>query len=89
MIGVDPQVFWGLTPWQFSLCVEAYSKKQEQEHDHKAWLMWHGAVLGRVQKMPPLSDFTSGKKNVKRIDEHAIIARLKAYQKRASSGTSS
>lgn len=44
--------------------------------------MWHGAVLHRIEKMPPLTDFLAGKKPSKGIDEHAIMARLKAYQKR-------
>lgn len=42
--------------------------------------MWHGAALIRSQKkMPPLKQFMSGKKQVKGIDECAIIDRLKAY----------
>lgn len=44
--------------------------------------MWHGAMLQRCQKLPPLQDFLSSKKPVKGIDERAIMARLKAYQKR-------
>lgn len=75
-----------MTPWQFGQCVDAYIKKQEQEHDHRVWIMWHGEAIRRMKKLPPLSDFMSGKKPVKGIDEAAIIARLKAYQKRVENG---
>lgn len=30
----------------------------EQQHDQRAWLAWHTAVLGRMDKMPPLSSLT-------------------------------
>ena len=71
-----------MTPWQFNRAVDGFSKRTESEHDSKAWIMWHGAMLQRCQKLPPLQDFLSSKKPVKGIDEHAIMARLKAYQKR-------
>ena len=78
--GISPEVFWSLTPWQLSVCLGAYSEKLEQEHDHNVWIMWHGAVLHRVNKLPPMTDFLSGKKTSKGIDERAIMARLRAYQ---------
>lgn len=80
LIGLPPHEFWALTPWQFKCCLESYGSLKNQEHDESAWLMWHGAALGRIRKMPPLSDFMADKKAVQGIDEHAIIARLKQYQ---------
>lgn len=45
-------------------------------------MMWHGALLGRIQNTPPLENFLTGKKPMNLIDEEAIMARLEAYQKR-------
>ena len=58
----------------------------EIEHDHKAWVMWHGVALQRMKKMPPLKDYMAGNKPVQGIDENAIMARLRAYQKRVENG---
>jgi hypothetical protein len=73
-----------MTPWQLSQIVKAYIEKKEEDHDHDAWIMWHGAILPKLKTMPDLKDFLSSakKKQVQKIDEHAILARLKAYQKR-------
>lgn len=73
-------MFWNLTPWQLKICLGAFSDKKKEDHDQSAWLMWHGAALERVDKLPPLSNFLSVKKVVKGIDEAAILARLKQYQ---------
>jgi hypothetical protein len=54
-----------------------------ENKDFQSWLMWHGALLPKLKKMPELKEFlSSNKKQVKKIDEVAILARLKAYQKR-------
>ena len=89
--GMDPESFWNITPWQFSLYIEAAGKRREDEHDHASWIMWHGAVLSRwptgkkAKKFPDLKKFLSGalnhKKHIPRIDENAIMAQLKAYSR--------
>lgn len=65
-----------------SIAVSVYLKKHRASHENEMWIMWHGAVLPRMEKIPPLSVFLEPKKDKKKIDESAIIARLKAYQKR-------
>lgn len=82
-------MFWSLTPWQFRVCVEAYSDKMEDDHKQSVWLMYHGAIIPKMKKIPPLKDFLTPKKAVQGIDENAIMARLKAYNERASSGNGS
>lgn len=90
MVGVSPLEFWQLTPWQFGILLEAYSDKEKQDFDVAVWLVWHGAYFERAKKLPRLKDFMQGsKKQSKGIDETAIMARLKAYQKRVENGSSS
>ena len=81
-----------MTPWQFKVCVNAYSKKEENDHDHAAWIMYHGAALTRVKKMPELKQFLSSAKvqtPSQGINERAILERLKAYSKRVKNGETS
>jgi hypothetical protein len=78
-------VFWRLTPWQYKCCVESANKRRADEHDHAAWLMWHNAALPKMKEFKPLSAFLSSAhkpKAVTGIDEAAIMARMKAYNKR-------
>lgn len=71
-----------MTPWQLTLAFRAYIRRKEAQHDHDAFMMYHGAVLARVKRMPPFKNYLSAslKKPKKGIDERDIIGRLKAYQ---------
>jgi hypothetical protein len=33
VIGITPDVFWKLTPWQFKCCIDAYTLKNNNEFD--------------------------------------------------------
>jgi len=84
-IGLSPEIFWPLTPWQFNVCVAAHNEKAEFQHNQDAYMMWNNAVLQRwggknAPPFPALSQFKAGdKKQVNWIDEAAIIERMKAY----------
>jgi hypothetical protein len=56
--------------------------RQRHQHNHDAWMMYHGAALSQpLKKRPPLDAYlVAGKKTVKPIDEAAIMSQLKAYQ---------
>lgn len=40
------------------LVLEATSRRQDAEHNARAWLAWNTAALGRVRKLPKLSTLT-------------------------------
>lgn len=46
----------------------------ETEHQQRAWQAWHTAVLGRVEKMPPLSDLTGIRPHIKKMTPDAMRA---------------
>ncbi len=71
-----------MTPWQFSLYLEGYNERRENEHNKDAWMMYHGALLTRVKEPPKLEKFLLGRKPVKGIDEDAILAAFRSYQDR-------
>lgn len=77
-----PEDFWGLTPWQFKVCLDAYQIKVEAEHNSKLWHTWHGAAFQRAKTMPKLSTIMHKKEAPKGIDEAAIKARFMAYKQR-------
>jgi len=79
-----PDVFWGLTPWQFAQCVDGWQDGRREDHEHAVWLMWHTAALERAQPMPPMSDFLQESGPIKKpsIDEDAVKAHFRAYRKR-------
>ena len=82
-IGITPDIFWLMTPWQFGVCCKAYNEKSEFRHNQDAYMMWNNAMLSRwggKKKFPSLDQFTTGsKKQVKAIDEAAIINALKFH----------
>ena len=47
--------------------MDASARKAKTDHEARAWLAWHTAVLGRVEKMPPLSDLTGVKPELKKM----------------------
>lgn len=88
MAGVSPVDFWQLTPYQTNLVLEAFGDKRIMAHNDSAWMMWHNALLSRIQseKFPPLKDFIRHDKpvneeqnNMPIVDKNAIIARMKAH----------
>lgn len=92
IIGLSLDDFFKMTPWQFKVCVNGYAKKKENDHDHAAWIMYHGAALTRVKKLPELKQFLSSAKvqtTSQGINERAILERLKAYSKRVKNGETS
>jgi hypothetical protein len=70
-----------MTPWQTNICLGAFFDEKKRQRDHDAWLMWHGAVLQRIQKIPPLDDFLLEKKPTLKTDkERAIVEWFRTYQ---------
>lgn len=52
----------------------------EADHQQRGWLAWHTAVLGRVEKMPPLSDLTGVRPQIKKMtpaDMRAAFASMR------------
>lgn len=86
-----------MTPWQLKCCGEGHKVRQIYEHNEAATMMYYNAVLTRSQKrLPDIKKFlildsksSSGKKPSQRIDENAILARMKKYKREFSSGKSS
>lgn len=85
-----PDMFWCLTPWQFSVALRGLEEKQNDEWDRQLFFTFLGADLPRMKRAPKFKEFTAktmraksekNKKPVKGVNEDAIMGWLKAYQR--------
>lgn len=53
-MGIDPGTFWGLEPAEFRILQAAYLEKKKHEHEHEISMVYLGAVLHRMKRMPSL-----------------------------------
>jgi hypothetical protein len=52
-VGVDPEMFWRLTPYQTSMKVLAFNEAHKEEVKHDLWRAWHTGVFSREDyKLP-------------------------------------
>jgi len=84
-VGIDPAIFWKLTPYQLRVCISAHNEKKAYEHDLRAFMMWSNAMLVRVKgkDFPPLKKFKFGYngKQDTGIDEESIRRVIRAHQR--------
>ncbi len=82
--GLDPEVFWTLTPRLYMVHMEGAAKRIERHGKDLAWLAWMGAALQRTSKMPRLDKFLKPSKTKGRISAgwQAQAAMWAAYAKR-------
>lgn len=55
-LGFDPETFWDQTFETLQLCLDGKGEALAREHNERAWLAWHTAVLQRIdpKKFPKL-----------------------------------
>ena len=82
--GVAISDFWAMTQWHLKLAIEAYTASEEDSFKKATWQTWHCAVLGRIKHIPSLGEMLGVKKQVQGIDKNAIIAYVKAHNKRVA-----
>lgn len=47
--------------------MKAHGRAIEAEHQARGWLAWHIGALSRVEKLPPLSDLTGIRPQIKKM----------------------
>ena len=56
-VGVSPDVFWRLTPFQTTLMVQAFNEKHREEVKHDLWRAWHTGAFSREDyKLPKYAE---------------------------------
>lgn len=54
LIGLSTQEFDEMTPYELSLCLEAYTERQEAELKERLTLVWLGEYYHRTKRLPSL-----------------------------------
>ena len=65
-IGIDPLVFWELTPRELTVLVDAYEIEEKLQHEKDMAVAYLTAYWHRVKKMPSLKEVLGIKKPAKR-----------------------
>jgi hypothetical protein len=56
LIGLTVEQFDYMTPYELSLCIEAYFERQEAEMKDRLTLVWLGEYYHRTKRLPKLQD---------------------------------
>jgi hypothetical protein len=59
-------------------------ERAQHEHQARAWLAWHTAVLPRLKKFPTLESLTGTKRTMRRQTAAEMEAIFKAWAARGS-----
>ena len=73
-MGFDPARFWQISPRETAREIQAATARLLREHKNRAWLAWHIAVLGRIEKMPSLQKMMGEPEPRQTEDEMIAIA---------------
>jgi len=88
-VGLDPSVFWALTPALYAIHLDGAVRRLDREAREMAWAVWHVAALSRAKKLPRLDRFIPGKNNVapKSPTWQAQLAAWQTYAERKKTGS--
>lgn len=84
-MGLDPGDFWNQTPRLFKATVDGRLKALERDFQGRAWLAWHTAILGRVEKIPTLASLTGAQPQTKKQTPAEMRAVFAAMREGATS----
>ena len=83
LIGLSPIEFWGLTPYELFLLIEAHKQKTEQEAEEKITLayinaFWTAQFAVGKKKPPRLEEIIKKKAKPKKMSPEEMLAQVKA-----------
>lgn len=53
-MGLSPDEFWRLTPFEFNMIAESFMARREQKTNDLIYLAWHIEAFSRAKKLPRL-----------------------------------
>jgi hypothetical protein len=80
-IGLDILTFWELTPYEFSLMVNAYTKRTKQEQEDKLVLTYLSSAWQRAKKMPSLESIIGKQTSKKEMSDSEMLRVVMALNK--------
>lgn len=76
-VGIDPLMFWELTPNELSVAVQAFAEKMKREHEQQVVVAYLNAYWHRVKKMPSLKEVLGGKSLKKKKTPEEMLSVVK------------
>lgn len=76
--GIDPLMFWELTPYELSVSIGAFVEKTKREHEQQVVLAYLNAYWHRVKKMPNIKEVIGGDAVKKKKTPEEMLAVVKS-----------
>lgn len=61
-MGISPDEFWRLTPFEFNLMAEGFVAREERKTSDLLYLAWHVEAFARAKKLPKLETLMKKRK---------------------------
>lgn len=66
-LGLDPDAFWRATPRYIAMIIDAKASQFRREHNERAWLAYHVALLGRMKRLPDMRKLMAREPSIRRL----------------------
>jgi hypothetical protein len=76
-IELDLMTFWELTPYEFSLVVDAYIKKEKKREKDRLAQAYLGAAWQRAKKLPNLKKLLEIEEQNKKMTNEEMLLKVK------------
>jgi hypothetical protein len=76
-IGLDLMTFWELTPFEFSLVVNAYIEKEKQKEKDRLAQTYLGAAWQRAKKLPNFKKLLGMEQPQKKMTNEEMLLKVK------------
>jgi len=61
-MGLSPDEFWSLTPYEFNLTIDGFLAKEERKNNDIIYLAWHVEAFARAKRLPKLQTLLKKRK---------------------------
>lgn len=75
--GIDPLLFWELTPHEVSVAIQAFAEKTKREQEQQIVTAYMNAYWHRVKKMPSIKEVLGGKLQKKKKTPEEMLEAVK------------
>jgi len=61
-MGLSPDEFWKLTPYEFNLMIDGFLAREERKTNDILYLAWHVEAFARAKRLPKLQSLLKKRK---------------------------
>lgn len=78
--GLDPSLFWRITPLEFSVIMDGRRQAAERADDARIAQAWYGEAFARHKRLPPLDTVLRAGQELEPQTPADMLAVMKAIQ---------